>query len=100
MTTSRVTIAILLPRAKSARFTDPMPSSNLSYAQPSGAPSPVVREEHIEYGFIGKLQGLKYDYRADIRDRAALEANFREKLRHSIASSSRMASLPACWMKW
>ena len=56
-----------------------MPSSNLSYAQPSGAPSPVVREEHIEYGFIGKLQGLKYDYRADIRDRAALEANFREK---------------------
>jgi type I restriction enzyme R subunit len=39
----------------------------------------AVREEQIEYGFIGKLQGLKYAYRADIRDRAALERNFREK---------------------
>jgi type I restriction enzyme R subunit len=38
-----------------------------------------VREEQIEYGFIGKLQGLKYEYRDDIRDRAALERNFREK---------------------
>jgi len=38
-----------------------------------------VREEHIEYGFIGKLQDLKYEYRNDIRDRAALEKNFREK---------------------
>ena len=32
-------------------------------------------EEHL----IEKLRGLKYDYRADIRDRAALERNFREK---------------------
>ena len=56
-----------------------MPSSKFTYDQPSGAPSHVVREEHIEYGFIGKLQGLKYEYRADIRDRAALERNFREK---------------------
>ena len=56
-----------------------MPSSKLTYAQPSGAPSLVVREEHIEYGFIGKLQGLKYEYRTDIRDRASLERNFREK---------------------
>jgi uncharacterized pyridoxal phosphate-containing UPF0001 family protein len=39
----------------------------------------VVKEEHIEYGFIGKLQKLKYEYRAEIRDRAALERNFREK---------------------
>ncbi|WP_395667569.1 type I restriction endonuclease subunit R [Rhodoferax sp.] len=39
----------------------------------------AVREEQIEYGFIGKLQGLKYAYREDIRDRAALERNFREK---------------------
>ncbi len=38
-----------------------------------------VREESIEYGFIGTLQGLKYEYRADIHDRAALEQNFREK---------------------
>ena len=39
----------------------------------------MVKEEQIEYGFIGKLQGLKYEYRADIRDRVALEENFREK---------------------
>ncbi|MCA3131102.1 MAG: type I restriction endonuclease subunit R [Rhodocyclaceae bacterium] len=38
-----------------------------------------MKEEHIEYGFIGKLQNLKYEYRDDIRDRAALERNFREK---------------------
>ena len=56
-----------------------MPSSKFTYAPPLGAPSPVVREEHIEYGFIGKLQNLKYEYRADIRDRAALERNFRER---------------------
>ena len=43
------------------------------------SPSSIVREEHIEYGFIGKLQGLKYEYRRDITDRASLEANFREK---------------------
>lgn len=56
-----------------------MPASKSTYDLPPGAPSPVVKEEHIEYGFIGKLQDLKYDYRADIRDRAALEKNFREK---------------------
>ncbi|MFC5520132.1 type I restriction endonuclease subunit R [Polaromonas jejuensis] len=56
-----------------------MPSSKFTYALPSGAPSPVVREEQIEYGFIGKLQNLKYEYRVDIRDRASLERNFREK---------------------
>lgn len=56
-----------------------MPPSKFTYAPPSGAPSPVVKEEQIEYGFIGKLQNLKYEYRADIRDRASLERNFREK---------------------
>jgi type I site-specific restriction-modification system R (restriction) subunit len=56
-----------------------MPSSQFTYALPFGAPRPVVREEQVEYGFIGKLQSLKYDYRTDIRDRAALERNFREK---------------------
>ena len=56
-----------------------MPSSKFSYDLPAGAPSPVVREEQVEYGFIGKLQNLKYEYRADIHDRAALERNFREK---------------------
>ena len=56
-----------------------MPASKSTYDLPSGATSLAVKEEHIEYGFIGKLQNLKYEYRDDIRDRATLEANFREK---------------------
>lgn len=56
-----------------------MPPSDFTYSRSPGAPSHAVREDTIEYGFIGKLQGLKYEYRADIRDRAALEKNFREK---------------------
>jgi len=56
-----------------------MPPSNFKYDLPANKPSHVVKEEHIEYGFIGKLQNLKYEYRADIRDRASLEGNFREK---------------------
>jgi type I restriction enzyme, R subunit len=36
-------------------------------------------EQQIEKSFIDKLTGLKYEYRADITDRAALERNFREK---------------------
>ena len=56
-----------------------MPPSNPTYDLPPGAPSHVVKEEHIEYGFVGKLQNLKYEYREDIRDRATLEKNFREK---------------------
>ena len=51
-----------------------MLSSTFSYQPPSSVPHlvPVVREEQIDYGFIGKLQNLKYEYRADILD-------FREK---------------------
>ena len=56
-----------------------MPASQSTYDLPAQAPGPIVKEEHIEYGFIGKLQNLKYEYRADIRDRATLEQNFREK---------------------
>ncbi len=36
-------------------------------------------EQELEERFIQKLLGLKYEYRPDIRNRAALEANFREK---------------------
>lgn len=39
----------------------------------------VIHEDTIEYGFVGKLQGLKYSYRPDINNRATLEQNFREK---------------------
>lgn len=35
-------------------------------------------EQQIETAFIQKLQDLKYTYREDIRDKASLEANFRE----------------------
>ena len=56
-----------------------MPAFKPPHDLPPGAPGFIVKEEHIEYGFIGKLQNLKYEYRADIRDRAALEKNFRDK---------------------
>jgi type I restriction enzyme, R subunit len=36
-------------------------------------------ESQLEQSFINRLVGLKYECRADIRDRDALEANFREK---------------------
>jgi type I restriction enzyme, R subunit len=39
----------------------------------------MVNEPQIEYGFIGKLTDLKYTYRSDIRNRNALEQNFRKK---------------------
>ena len=38
-----------------------------------------MTEAELEQQFIEKLQGLKYAYRPDIRTRAALETNFREK---------------------
>ena len=38
-----------------------------------------VKEQDIESGFIAKLRDLKYTERLDIRDRASLEANFRQK---------------------
>src|SRR5690554_4218342 len=53
-------------------------SSDRNYKLPKPSPS-ILREETIEYGFVGTLQGLKYEYRADITDRASLEKNFREK---------------------
>ena len=56
-----------------------MPASNFDFSDLPASASSVVREEHVESGFIGKLQGLKYDYRRDITDRATLEQNFREK---------------------
>ena len=36
-------------------------------------------ESQLEEELLEKLRGLKYEHRADIRDRAALEKNFREK---------------------
>lgn len=56
-----------------------MPPSKPTPDFSSDASGSVLREDTIEYGFIGKLQGLKYTYRRDISDRASLEHNFREK---------------------
>jgi type I restriction enzyme R subunit len=56
-----------------------MPSSKLTYAQATAQEPLLLKEEHIENQFIGTLQGLKYEYRRDITDRATLEQNFREK---------------------
>ena len=39
----------------------------------------MVNEPEVEYGFLGILTDLKYTYRSDIRNRHALEQNFRKK---------------------
>ncbi len=39
----------------------------------------MTRESQIEESLISKLSDLKYTYRNDIRDREALEQNFRNK---------------------
>ncbi len=39
----------------------------------------MTKEKQIEESLIAKLGDLKYTYRPDIRDREALEGNFREK---------------------
>ncbi|MBF2754918.1 MAG: hypothetical protein ISN29_06620, partial [Gammaproteobacteria bacterium AqS3] len=36
-------------------------------------------ESQLEQWLIGRLVGLNYKYRSDIRDRTSLEANFRKK---------------------
>jgi type I restriction enzyme R subunit len=39
----------------------------------------ITPERDLEDALVSKLTDLKYEYRPDIRDRAALERNFREK---------------------
>ena len=39
----------------------------------------ITPESDLEASLVTKLRDLKYEYRPDIRDRATLEANFREK---------------------
>lgn len=61
----------------SADTSMPEPSKS-TYPQP-GSQSLVLKEEAIEDGFIERLCRLKYTYRPEIRDRPALESNFRTK---------------------
>lgn len=51
----------------------------MTYPQDSSSTPLVIREQDIEEEFIEKLRALKYSYRPDIRDRAAIERNFRQK---------------------
>jgi type I restriction enzyme R subunit len=66
-------------RAQTQSLAPAMNPPEISYHQTAEFPSSVVREDHIETGFIGSLQSLKYEYRPDITDRTKLEKNFREK---------------------
>ncbi|MAA73597.1 MAG: DEAD/DEAH box helicase [Salinisphaeraceae bacterium] len=56
-----------------------MSTSDFTYDHAEPGTPPGVREIDLETGFIEKLEGLKYKIRPDIRDRASLEENFREK---------------------
>jgi type I restriction enzyme R subunit len=56
----------------------------------------MTKEQEIENSLIAKLQDLKYNYREDIRDKASLEQNFREKfeaLNHVRLTDSEFARL-------
>lgn len=56
----------------------------------------MTKEQEIENSLIAKLQDLKYTYREDIRDKASLEQNFREKfetLNHVKLTDSEFARL-------
>lgn len=48
----------------------------MTSTQPMSSP---INEPDIEYGLVGKLTDLKYTYRSDIRNRQALEQNFKTK---------------------
>jgi type I restriction enzyme R subunit len=54
-------------------------SSTTNYPNSSDPIPFSIKEQDIEAEFIQKLADLKYAYRPDIRDRAALEHNFRQK---------------------
>jgi hypothetical protein len=69
-----------------------MPSSGPTYHLPPGSPSPVVKEEHIEYGFIGKLQNLKWIL--DSSSGTKPGANVREILGDAAASRIELDALP------
>jgi type I restriction enzyme R subunit len=55
------------------------PASDSIYPEPRDPQNLVLNEQALETGFIGTLQGLKYEYRPDITNRATLEQNFRAK---------------------
>ena len=54
-------------------------SSETLYSQAPASRALFVKEQDIESALVEKLRDLKYTERPDIRDRASLEANFRQK---------------------
>lgn len=56
-----------------------MPMSPDSSYPPPASQHLVLKEQGIENAFIETLRSLKYTHRPDITDRAALEADFRQK---------------------
>ncbi len=53
--------------------------SDLPYKKTSDSQAIQVKENDIESEFLHKLEVLKYTVRTDIKDRASLERNFRQK---------------------
>jgi hypothetical protein len=68
-----------LRSALSIGLPDATMSSDPNYPETSDSRPLTVNEQSIEEGFVEKLRDLKYTYRPDIRDRVALETNFRQK---------------------
>ena len=54
----------------------------------------ITPERDLEAALVTKLRDLKYEYRPDIRDRATLEQNFREKFE---ALKMKSAFCPKSW---
>jgi type I restriction enzyme, R subunit len=54
-------------------------TSDIVYPPAPERPPVGVKEQDIETALVEKLRDLKYTVRPDIRDRASLEANFRQK---------------------
>ena len=54
-------------------------ASDHPYKKTSDSQAIQVKENDIELEFLLKLEGLKYTLRSDIKDRASLERNFRQK---------------------
>ena len=75
-----------------------MPASAFTYPE-VGSKVAAVKEADIEEGFIRTLVSLKYTHRPDIRDRDALEANFREKFQRLNAVTLSDSEFAACWTR-
>ena len=72
-----------------------MPPPKPTYQDLPQPPPSLLRERDLEEHFVDTLCWLKYLHRPDIRDRASLEANFREKFEALNRVTSTDADCPA-----